>query len=87
MTNPSRTLDNAMADAPVDVAVELARVRLAASEVESLHRGDVIDLGLAPGSLVDIRIGDVRIGAGELVEIEGQIGIRVVELTTAEGSE
>ncbi|MBI5545532.1 MAG: type III secretion system cytoplasmic ring protein SctQ [Deltaproteobacteria bacterium] len=65
-------------DVPLQVAVELGRVPITAEELVSLHIGRVLDLGRAPGEPVDLSVNGKIVARGELVEIEGQLGVRIV---------
>ncbi len=64
-------------DVPLQVMVELARVPLTAEEIVDLHVGQVIDLRKAPGETVDLSVNGKVIARGVLVEIEGQLGVRI----------
>lgn len=70
----------ALGDAPVEVSVELARIRLTLAELQALRVGEVVASGAPIGEHVRLRVGDVVIGEGELVEIDGQIGVRLASL-------
>lgn len=70
----------ALGDAPVEVSVELARVRLTLAELRALRVGEIVASGTPIGEHVRLRVGDVVIGEGELVEIEGEVGVRVKAL-------
>jgi type III secretion system YscQ/HrcQ family protein len=68
------------ADVPVEVVVELARFEMPLAEIAALRPGEVLATGRAIGSRVVLRAGDRSIASGELVEIEGEIGVRVLTL-------
>ena len=65
---------------PVDVQVELATVRLTIAELGAIQPGGVVPLRIAPGEPVTLRIGDSAVAIAELVEIEGEIGARILRL-------
>jgi flagellar motor switch protein FliM len=67
-------------DVPLQIAVELARVPVTAEQVVSLHVGKVLELGCAPGEPVDLSVNGKIVARGELVEIEGQLGVRVLTI-------
>jgi type III secretion system YscQ/HrcQ family protein len=67
-------------DVAVAMAVELGRVSVSAADVMSLRPGQVIELNRAPGDPVDLVVDGKRLGKGELVEIEGELGVRILEL-------
>jgi type III secretion protein Q len=65
---------------PLRVVFDLGDVELTVAELRSLVPGQTIDLAREPGSAVRITVNGVRIGAGEIVEIEGRLGVRITEL-------
>ena len=71
-------LAEAVADAPVVVRVELGSVTMTAREWARLGPGDVVELGRPLGSLVTLRAGGVALAEGELVEVEGELGVRLI---------
>lgn len=78
------TLENAMSNVdpslPVDVEIELARLRLPLQQLASLRPGGVLPLHVNAAQTVIIRIGDKPVARAELVEIEGEIGARILSL-------
>ncbi|UJR85915.1 FliM/FliN family flagellar motor switch protein [Sandaracinus amylolyticus] len=75
----SRMLE-AVGDAPVELVVELARFEMPLAEIAALRPGEVLATGRALGERVVLRAGERTIALGELVEIEGEIGVRVLSL-------
>jgi flagellar motor switch protein FliM len=67
-------------DIPLQVAVELARIPLTAEEVVSLKVGQVLDLNRVPGEPVELSVSGRMVARGELVEVEGHLGVRVLSL-------
>jgi type III secretion system YscQ/HrcQ family protein len=67
-------------DIPLQIAVELARVPVSAEDVVSLKVGLVIDLNRMPGEPIDLSVNGKVVARGELVEIEGNLGVRVLSL-------
>lgn len=65
---------------PVDVEIELARIRVPLSQLAVLRPGGVLPLHINAAQTVTIRIGDKAVARAELVEIEGEIGARVLSL-------
>ena len=70
----------AAGDVPVELVVELARIDLSLSELAALRPGEVLATGRAIGEHVVLRAGERVIARGELVDIEGEVGVRVLEL-------
>ncbi|HYO69774.1 MAG TPA: type III secretion system cytoplasmic ring protein SctQ [Archangium sp.] len=89
MRNPlaeSGALDDRMdsgdllGDIPLQISVELARVPVTADQVVALRVGQVVELRRAPGEPVELSVNGKVIARGELVEVEGQLGVRVLSL-------
>jgi flagellar motor switch protein FliM len=68
-------------DVTVAMAVELGRVTLSAADVVNLRAGQVIELSKHPGEPVDVVVDGRRIGKGELVEIDGELGVRILSIS------
>lgn len=79
-----RTLENRMStpdpSLPVDVEIELARLRIPLQQLAALRPGGVLPLHVNAAQTVLIRIGDKPVAKAELVEIEGEIGARILSL-------
>jgi type III secretion protein Q len=73
-------VDPALSELPVELEVELARVPLSLAELGALQPGAVVPLRVNAGDPVFLRAGDRRIGRAELVEMEGEVAARVLEL-------
>lgn len=65
---------------PVTVEVELARVQVTLGELSRLAPGEALPLALGRRGTVTLRVGDKAIAVGELVDIDGQVGVRVLRL-------
>jgi type III secretion system YscQ/HrcQ family protein len=79
------TLTDIVVETPVVVRVELGTVSLTASEWSRLRPGDVIETGRRISEPAILRVGGRAVARGELVDIEGELGVRVRELIS--GSE
>jgi flagellar motor switch/type III secretory pathway protein FliN len=78
-------LIDAIGDVPVLVRVELGEARMAAREWAAVGKGDVVTLGRRVGEAVLIRVGGVPVARGDLVEVDGEVGVRIVERLTGDG--
>lgn len=67
-------------DAPIEVRVEIARVALPLEEIAALRPGEVVTTGRAIGETVTLRAGDRAIATGELVDVDGEVGVRILKL-------
>lgn len=70
----------AVGDTPVTLSVEIARLTLPYEELAKLRPGEVLRTGHAVGDRVTLRAGDVVIATGELVDVEGEVGVRLERL-------
>lgn len=65
---------------PVEVEIELTRLRLPLHQLGSVRPGSVLPLHINAAQQVIVRIGDKAVAKAELVEIEGEIGARIVAM-------
>lgn len=73
-------VDPVLSELPVELEVELARVSLSLAELGALRPGTIVPLRVSAGDPVFLRAGDRRVGRAELVEVEGEVAARVLEL-------
>jgi len=66
---------------PVTLTAVLGRVEVTAGDVARLAPGVVISLDHPVGGTVQLRAGSRPIGVGELVEVDGSVGVRLTDLT------
>ncbi len=69
-----------LGDIPLQISVELARVPVTADKVVSMRVGQVIELNRTPGEPVDLSVNGKVVARGELVEVEGHLGVRIISL-------
>jgi flagellar motor switch/type III secretory pathway protein FliN len=74
-------LVDAIGEVPVVVRVEIGSAEMRAKEWAALGPGDVILLGRRIGEGVTLRVGGVTIARGELVDVEGEVGVRILGRT------
>jgi type III secretion system YscQ/HrcQ family protein len=78
--NGDDTLTDVVLEAPVVVRVELGTVSMAASDWAKLRPGDVIETGHRVAEPVVLRIAGQAVARGELVDVDGELGVRIQEL-------
>ena len=66
-------------DVPVKIAVELDRRIMTAREVLELEAGCVIGTSRSAGENIDLYIGGVLCGSGEIVVVENTLGVRITD--------
>jgi type III secretion system YscQ/HrcQ family protein len=64
----------------VAVSVEVARKRMPLGELLAISRGDVVELNAPISAGVRIVVDGVTLGRGELVDVEGALGVRVTSI-------
>ena len=67
-------------DTPIELCLTLASFTLPLGELAALQPGDVIDTGRAVGAHVTLTASGRAVAIGELVELNGDVGLRVLEL-------
>lgn len=65
---------------PLTLSVEVARVTVTFGELARLEPGAVLDLDVRRDGAVVLRAGERAIARGQLVDVDGGLGVRVVEL-------
>lgn len=65
---------------PIEVEIELTRLRLPLHQLGTVRPGSVLPLHINAAQQVIVRIGDKAVARAELVEIEGEIGARIVAM-------
>jgi flagellar motor switch/type III secretory pathway protein FliN len=76
----------ALGDVPVVVRVEIGEARMPARDWAAIRKGDVVTLGKRVGELVLLRVGGVPVARGELVSVDGEVGVRIVERIASEST-
>jgi type III secretion system YscQ/HrcQ family protein len=71
-----------LASAPIEVVAELGRLILRGDEVLGLEKGSVLALGHQQGR-IDLVIGGRAWARGELVNVDGELGVRITEMVRA----
>jgi flagellar motor switch protein FliM len=74
-----KTLES-VGDAPIELTIEIARFAMTLEEVSKLQPGEVLAAGRAVGERVVLRAGEKRIAEGELVDVDGEVGIRLLQI-------
>jgi flagellar motor switch protein FliN len=64
----------------LDLRIELGRTRLLPDDVQQLRSGSVVSLGGPLGDPAAIYADGQLVGRGEVVVVDGKIGVRVTEL-------
>jgi flagellar motor switch/type III secretory pathway protein FliN len=70
---------------PLELTVEAGRFEMTVSQVAGMKPGDVVTLSQAVLGPVDLRVGGQLVAKGELVEVEGKRGVRLIEVALVYG--
>ena len=74
------TPDEVLSEVSVDVVVEIARGVLTVGEIAKWRMGEVVTLGQRLGDDVTVTVGSRVMARGELVNVDGEVGVRITEL-------
>jgi type III secretion protein Q len=72
--------DETAAALPVDVEVVLTRLRLSLADLAAIKPGALLPLHINVTEPVLLRVGDRTVARAELVEIDGEVGARILAL-------
>lgn len=67
-------------DVSVNLVAVIGRKTVSVKDVMGYQAGQVVDLGRPPGETVDLVASGKLFARGELVEIDGKLGVRIVKL-------
>ncbi len=82
MADGEGDVGDVIAEAPLVVRVEVGSVTLSAREWAALRPGDVIETKQRIAEPVVLRVGGREVARGELVNVEGEVGVRIRSLST-----
>lgn len=78
---------DALRQVPMRVAFDVGELRLTIADLEALQVGQALDLGRPLSEAVQIRVNGARVGHGELVDIDGRLGVVLRTLSARDLSE
>ncbi len=73
-------------DVAAPVVIELGRVRMNAAQLVRLHPGQILRLPRGPNDPVDLVVNGKLFARGELIEVDGELGVRLVQIVGVEGA-
>lgn len=77
---PVGRMSGLAADVPVQVVAVLGKRSFTMQDLMSFHVGQVVDLYRPANETVDLVVGGKLIAKGELVSIDGKLGVKIVKL-------
>ena len=67
-------------DVPLEITVELGRVRMLVREILDLGTGSIVEVDKSAGEPVDVMVNGRLVAKGEVVVIEDNFGVRITEI-------
>lgn len=67
-------------DVPIQLVAVLGKKTVTVKELVELKTGKVIDLNRPANEMVDLVAGGKLVAKGELVDIDGKLGVRIVKM-------
>jgi flagellar motor switch protein FliM len=67
-------------DVPLEVVAELARLQVSVEDILALRPGQVLELEVGPGGPIQLSIHGRVVARGELVEVDGHLGVKLTAL-------
>ncbi len=74
------SMTETQASYPITLSVEVARVSITLGDLARLEPGGALPLGVAMEGAVVLRAGERAIARGQLVEIDGALGVRLAQI-------
>lgn len=75
-----RPMLESICDVPVKVTAVLGKTRMNVTELMSLDAGSIIELDRRVGEPIDLYVNDRLIARGELVMVDGVLGVTMTEV-------
>ncbi|NPA32643.1 MAG: flagellar motor switch protein FliN [Aquificae bacterium] len=72
-------------DIPVEIEVVVGRARKTLGELLGMGIGSVVELDREVKDFVDIKVNGKLIARGELVVVDGKVGVKIKEVVKGEG--
>ena len=69
-------------DLPLEVSVRLGQARILIRELLRLDKNSVLELDQGADEPLDIVVNDSVLARGEVVDIEGRLGIRITDIVS-----
>ena len=79
-TSTQSGADQLLGELPVEVVCELGRVTMSGRELLELRPGAVLPVGRPLAGPIDLTVGGRVVARGELVDVEGEIGVRITQI-------
>jgi flagellar motor switch protein FliN/FliY len=87
MSEQENMPEDFIGDIPVELVVELGRKKMLLRDIAKLKTDDIVDLEQTMEVPLNIVVGDKLLARGELVKVNGRIGLRIIEMVGKRGGE
>ncbi|MCL4104559.1 UNVERIFIED_CONTAM: hypothetical protein GTU68_047521 [Idotea baltica] len=74
---------DALMDVQVTLSVEIGRCKMPIKQLISLNQGAVVELDRGVNEPLDLLVNGTLIARGEVVVVEGQFGLRLIDVVSA----
>jgi len=74
----------ALYDIPVNITIVLGRAQIEVTDLLALEKGDVVELDRKVGEAIDLLVNNRLVARGEVVLVEGRLGITMTEIIKSE---
>lgn len=75
----SNSVIDLSSDIPVQMTIVMGRKSVTVRDLLDLHTGQVVNLDKLPTDPVDLVAGGKVVGRGELVDVDGRLGVRILK--------
>ncbi len=78
MSDQENVQEDFIGDIPVELVVEMGRKRMLLRDIAKLKTDDIVDLEQTIEAPLNIVVGGKLLARGELVKVNGRIGLRII---------
>jgi len=75
-----RKVVNLTSDIPIQIVAVLGKKSVTVKDIVSLRMGEVVELNRLPNEAIDLVANGKLIAKGELVDIDGRLGLRILKI-------
>lgn len=69
-----------VSNVPVPVVVVIGQKQISVKDLLQFRTGQIVEIGSPTSGAVDLMVGGKILARGELVEIEGKLGVRILKM-------
>lgn len=77
---PKETKKLSIEDIPLQLTIEVGRVKMSALELMNLQPGNLIEMSVSPQQGVDLVLNGKKVGRGELIKMGEILGVRILNI-------